>query len=235
MDRVMRKHIERALRVADFARQYRSDLPGHAAALGRLEEILGAVQQAVEQEGGFRRAAKAAIVTRQELGEELSAELRMLAGIARAAGRESVGTPIVLKFPGPKKNQIQFLLGARKIMAEAEKQEALLLQFGLPADHLATITAGLDRFAALLTERDAAARHKVGSRLRIRELARDLKAVVDQMHTINTFRFRHDPAKLGEWRLSRGVRIRSGKPGDELAEPGAKALPPGSPETGTAA
>lgn len=227
MDRMMRKHVERALRVADFARQHPSDLPGHAAALARLEAELGRVAEVAQEETGTRRAEEAAIAERKELGDQLAAELQLLAGIARTAGKESVGTPIVLRYPGPKKNQLQFLDGARTVVATAAEQEDLLVKFGLPADHLASLTAGLERFAGLMRARDEASRAHVGARVQIRSLARNLKLVVEQMHSINRFRFRKDPAQLAMWRSSRDLRVGTRKAaGTEVPPNGPLALPP---------
>lgn len=144
MDVRIRKHIERSRRVVDFARQHPSDLPGYQDALVRLQDRLGRVAEEAEEEFGKRRAVKAAVAKRETLRREITAELRMLAGLARTAGTESIGTPVLLRFPGPKQNQVQFLAGARRVVAEAAAQEELLGRYGLPAAQLDTIRAGLE-------------------------------------------------------------------------------------------
>jgi len=228
MDKMMRKHVERALRVADFARQHPSDLPGHTTALTRLEVELGRVAEVAQEETATRRSEMAAIAERKELGDQLAAELQMLAGIARVAGTESVGTPIVLKYPGPRKNLLQFLDGARTVVATAKAQEELLVKFGLPAGHLESLSAGLDRFAGLVSARDAAGRAHVGARVQIRSVARNLKLIVEQMHTINRFRYRKDAALMAMWRTSRDLRVATRKATvEEGPTTGPLALPPG--------
>jgi hypothetical protein len=236
MDTLMRKHLERALRVADFTRQHPSELPGYQDALARLEDRLAQISVVLQEEIGSRRGVKAAIAERLELRAQLAAELQMVAGIARTAGRESVGTPIVLRYPGPQRNQVQFLNGARQVVARAAAEEELLTRFGLPAGHLTSMASGLDTFAALLRQRDEASRGHVGARARLHALARELKAVVDQMDSINRFRFRKEPAMLAMWRTTRDLRVGTRKAAG--ATPAAEqplALPPATPDVRPAA
>jgi len=172
MDKMVRKHVERAQRVADFAREYPSDLPGYQAALERIEERLARATEVAQEEVGSVRA----------------------------------------------------------------EQEELLVRYGLPAEQLVQLSAGLDRFAGLLGKREAASRSHVGDRQQLRTLARDLKLVVDQMHTINRYRFRKDRALMAMWQAARDLRVGFRKP--EPAEPASVsllALPPGSSENRSAA
>lgn len=211
MNRMVGKHVDRARRVAAFARQHPSDLPGYQAALERIEERLARVAEVAREEVGSVREERAAVARRLELREQLTAELQMVAGIARIAGQESVGTPIVLQYPGPRRNQLQFLNGARQVVASAAAQEELLLGYGMPAGHLAGLSAGLDRFAALLGERDAASRAHVGDRQQLLVLAQELRLVVEQMHVINRYRFRKERAKMAMWQAARDLRVGTGK------------------------
>lgn len=222
MDIRTRKHIERALRVVDFARQHPADLPGYQDALVRLQDRLGRVAEAAEEEFGKRRAVSAAVAKRETLRLEIAAELRMLAGLARTAGVESVGTPILLRYPGPRENQVQFLSGARRVVEEASAQEELLTRYGLPAGHLETIRTGLAEFATLIAERDEASRAHVGARLRLHKAISEIREVVEQMHAINLFRFRHQPDQLGMWRSARSLRLSSRQRG---ANAGQEELP----------
>lgn len=215
MDIRTRKHIERSLRVVDFARQHPSDLPGYQDALGRLQEGLGRVAEAAAEEFGKRRAVTAAIAKREALRREITAELRILAGLARTAGVESVGTPIVLRYPGPKQNQVEFVAGARRVLDEATAQEELLLKYGLPAGHLDRTRAGLEQLEDLQRERDEAGRTHVGARLRLFKVVGDMRWVVEQLHSINLFRFRNQPDLLGMWRSARSLRLSGRRRGDE--------------------
>lgn len=215
MDIRTRKHIERSLRVVDFARQHPSDLPGYQDALVRLQDGLGRVAEAAEEEFGKRRAVTAAIAKREALRREITAELRILAGLARSAGVESVGTPIVLRYPGPKQNQVEFVAGARRVIEEATAQQELLGRFGLPEGHLDRTRAGLEQLAALQSERDEASRTHIGARLRLYKVVGDMRWIVEQMHSINLFRFRDQPDLLGMWRRARSLRLSSRRRGEE--------------------
>jgi len=178
MDRIGRKHVERAQRVADFARQYPSDLPGYQAALDRIDERLARATEVAQEEVANRRAEQAVIAEQLELRGQITAELQFVAGIARTAGRESVGTPIVLRYPGPQRNQLQFLTGARQVVAKAATEEEQLRRFGLSADQLTTLSAELDGFARLLSLREGASRTHIGARRQLHALTADLKVVV---------------------------------------------------------
>ncbi|MCL4866035.1 MAG: hypothetical protein KJZ47_09100 [Gemmatimonadales bacterium] len=211
MNRMVGKHVDRARRVAEFARQHPSDLPGYQAALERIEERLARVTEVAQEEVGSVREERAAVARRLELREQLTADLQMVAGIARIAGRESVGTPIVLRYPGPRRNQLQFLNGARQVVVAATEREELLIGYGLPVGHLAALSGDLDRFAELLGERDAASRAHVGDRQQLLVLAQELRLVVEQMHVINRYRFRKDRALMAMWQAARDLRAGSGK------------------------
>lgn len=212
MDTRTRMHLERAQRVADFSREHQWDEPGYQAAFSRLEERLIHALSIAGQEIGGRRARQAAVAKRVALRALIASDLQLIAGIARTAGQESVGVPIILRTPGPRQNQLAFLTGARKAVEFAALEAELLRKYGLPEGLLEKVGARLDEFAALLQERDEAGRGHVFARANLRAVVKDVKVVVDQLHTINRHRFRTDSAARTAWDSSRALRLPSRTP-----------------------
>lgn len=163
MNTQTRKQLERASRIALFCRERPADLPGYQPAVSRLEDRLARAGNLAGEATASRLAGKAAIAERHELRKRIVADLQMLAGIARTAGVESVGTPIVIRYPGPRRNQVQFLSGARVAVQSAREQEELLIKYGLPPGQLQQLSARLDQFASLLDRRDHAIQGRLGA------------------------------------------------------------------------
>lgn len=230
MDTRIRMHLERAQRVAGFSREHPWDMPGYQAAFTRLEDRLTRAMAIAGQEVGGRLARRAAVAKRHALRQQVAADLQLIAGVARIAGKESVGTPIVIRYPGPRRNQLQFLTGARQAVQAAADNLELLARYGLPDGLLELVNTRLDEFASLLRERDEAGRGHVFARADLQALVKDVKVVVDQLHTLNRHRFRTDPAARAAWDSSRALRAPLPTPSAGGTLPGGTdplALPPG--------
>jgi len=236
MNKRMRKQWERALRVAEFSRQYPSDLPGYLPTLGRLEETTARTDAVAQRELTGRLASREAVAERLRLRETITADLQLLAAIARSAGKDSAGIPVVITYPGPQRNQRHFLNGARVAVATAAGRQDRLAGLGLTAELLAGLTADLDEFERLLARREEAIQIHVAARRELDVLAGDMSRMVKHLHALNRHRFRTDPAALAAWRRSRLL----GMPAGSTAEPNATgqvtggsqtpiALPPGQP------
>lgn len=207
MEARIRRQLERARRVAEFSRQYPSTLPGYGSAVARLEERLTRTTVVLDMESGNHLVGRAAVAKRVALRERLTADLRFVAALARTAGAESIGTPIVIRYPGPERNLVQFVSGARLAVAKATEEMELLQGYGLTVEHLAGISAGLAEFDRLVAEQGTATRDHIAARLELRTLAREMRIVIDQLHAFNRHRFRNDRAALGAWNSVRAVRL----------------------------
>jgi len=227
--------VERAARVIGFSREHPSDLPGYQAAVSHLEERLTSARKMADQQVGSGLEGKGAIADRATLARQIVADLQLLAGIARAAGLESAGTPKRITFPGPSRNQVQFLSGARVAVAETAKELERLISFGLPADHLTTLTSRLDEFQALLERRDEKARARIIARTELKTLSKEMGLLVQQLNTLNRYRFLGDAATLAAWRSTRKLRVgngsatSNGEPAQLEAGSNPIMLPPGQP------
>ncbi len=228
----MRKQMEMATRVLVYSREHPSDVAGYQAAVTRLTERLAQADAAGQQQVAQQLLSKGAIAERSELREDISADLRLIAAIATTAGIESVGTPWVIQYPGPRQNNLQFLSGGRVALAHAREQEELLLKYGLASGHLDTLATRLDAFEALVVRRVAATEARVASTGALRDLRRDLLAIVDQLGAINQHRFQGDEQALSAWLYARHPGLALKKVARNApAEP--LSLPPGSTEPPT--
>lgn len=229
MDRIMRKQLERATRVVGFCRDNAADLDGFQSAISRFEETMGRATSAAHEELAARLAVREAVAERNGLGEQIYADLRLLASLARTAGEQALGTPIVIRFPEPHRNQVQFLNGARVAVDTGRERQELLSRYELPAGLLDRMTAQLDTFAEWMSRRDAASRTHIAARQTMRQMGKELSLVLRQLDALIAHRFRVEPAKRGAWSSASGIRIRrrgSAERLDPVVDP--LALPPGT-------
>jgi hypothetical protein len=176
-----------------------------------------------------------AIAERLELRRGLTADLQLLAAVARMAGMEAVGVPVIIRYPGPRQSNILFLDGGRAALALGREHEALLVRPGLPAEHLDGLDAGFQAFAALLNRRDDAAVARIGARSELSQLGRELSRAADQIGAFLRHQYRNDPAALVAWEFARATHGRKKKPAAAPAAlPPQQALPPGASDPGTA-
>ncbi len=225
--------VERAARVIGFSREHPSDVPGYQAAVSKLEERLTHTRKMAQQQIGSGLEGKGALADRNTLARLIVAGLQLLAGIARAAGVESAGTPKRIKYPGPRRNQVQFLSGARVAVEATEGELERLIAFGLPADHLTTLRQRLDQFGEFLAKRDETARARIAARAEMRTLTREMRALVEQLDALNRHRFLGATATMAVWRSTRRLRApipapsSSSEPAQLATGTAAVMLPPG--------
>ena len=227
--------VERAARVIGFSREHPSEVPGYQAAVLKLDERLTRTRKMADQQIGSGLQGKGALADRAILARQIVADLQLLAGIARAAGVESAGTPKRIRYPGPRRNQVLFLSGARVAVAETEGELERLIAFGLPAEHLTTLRSRLDQFGEYLAKRDETARARIEARAEMRSLSREMRILVEQLDALNRHRFLGDTAMLAVWRSTRRLRApvpvakSNGEPAQLRGSTEAMMLPPGQP------
>lgn len=212
MQKRLLKQLERASRVLVFCREYPSDLAGYQQAVARLEEQMARADTIAGRAKAGGQATREAMAQRDQLRAEVNAELRLLARMARSAGQEAVGAPIVIAFPNPSGSYREFLYGARLAVATAQEREPLLEKYGLPPGFLAALSARLDTLAGLLTRRDESAQARVFANRDLQAVTSELVLSVAQLHAINSYRFRNDPAALRTWSSASDIRIGPRRP-----------------------
>jgi hypothetical protein len=231
MDARVKWKMEMASRVLAYAREHPSDAAGYQAAVGKLVERLEASSVMAQRQTTSRLLTRGAIAERQAVRRDLTADLQLLTSVARTAGIESVGTPVVIRYPGPKANNIQFADGTRAAIQLGREQEELLLRHGLPVDHLDQLTSGLEQFVGLLGRRDEVKVARIDAGSQLKQLGRDLVRAADEIGAFNRHRYRKDPAALVAWRharkLPKSARQAVSQAGPQVGNGALPALPPG--------
>lgn len=230
----IRKQIERASRVAAFCREHPAAVPAEEFAVRWLDESLQRANALAQETLGRKLAITEAVVERRALGERIAIRLRFLAALAHTAGTEALGTPIVITFPVPRRNQVEFLNSARLVVTTAREREELLARFGLPEGYLDELDTALDEFARYLGVRDEAAQAKVSAGKALTQLIGEMRSAINQLGASYKVRFQDDAGALRAWATAVDVRT-----GPRLSSTGAGgeaplALPPGSEELGEA-
>jgi hypothetical protein len=237
MDARVKWKMEMASRVLAYAREHPSDAAGYQAAVGKLVERLEASSVMAQRQTTSRLLTRGAIAERQAVRRGLTAELQLLTAVARTAGIESVGTPVVIRYPGPKASNIQFADGTRAAIQLGREQEELLVRHGLPADHLDRLTSKLGTFSGLLGRRDEVKVARIDAGSQLKQLAGELVRVADEIGAFNRFRYQNDPAALVAWRHARKLpkSARQVVPPvvPQVGNGALRALPPGQSDSGT--
>ena len=82
----VRRRLDMARRVRDFCRTHPApNNAGYTAAVARLEERLARAEALAEQQVAGRIAVSGAVVTKEQLREEIYITLGLLAGLAKPA------------------------------------------------------------------------------------------------------------------------------------------------------
>lgn len=215
----MKRRMEMAGRVLAYSRQHPSDAVGYQAAVRRLVERLALAETTAQLQTTSGLLSRGVLAQRRALRRTLTADLRLLAAIARSAGIESVGTPLVIRAPGTGLGNLAFLDAARAAVLLGREQEELLVRHGLPATHLGELAIGLDAFEALLMERSLVVVRRIEARARLKQVGRDLVRAVDELGAFNRHRFLDNPSALVAWRHARAPRTPARKATGEEGGP----------------
>jgi hypothetical protein len=218
MNNRVRKQMERASRVATFVRERRAELGSYQDPLTRLDQRVARATEVAQRETTARRAVTAAIAERNAVGGTIQSDLRLLARLARAARLESVTVPIVIQFPGPRRNQTQFLTGARGAIDTAREYTSILQLYGMPAGLLDTVSAQLDRFEHLMHDRDGLAQAAVATTRELDLAATDLLQIATQWDGLIIHHYREDAVTLRAWEMAADMRTSRRKPPPPLAD-----------------
>jgi len=201
----IRRKLEMAARVRDFARAHPDANPGHTAAAERLTERLARADALAQQQVAGRRAVTGAIASREKLREEIADSIALLAGLARQAAREEPELAPGITRPDRSGSAQSFLTRGRVAAATATTHQALLVRLGMPQTYPADLGGMLDQFEAAVNEKHAGRAAHTGARAELEAVAAEVMRLVGQLDALNQFRFRNDAESLGAWRSARNV------------------------------
>ncbi len=201
----IRRKLEMAARVRDFARAHPDDNQGHTAAVARLEDRVARAEALAQQEVTGRKTVTGAVVAREQLRGEIRGTVALLAGLARPAAREEPELAAGIVRPRANVSNQSFLTGARVAAATAVGHRELLQRYGMPDTFPEDLGGMLDRFEATLNEKHAGRAAHVGARAELDAVTAEIMQLVRQLDALNRFRFRGDAEALGAWRSARNV------------------------------
>lgn len=223
--------IAMATRVHEFVVANPDPQPGYTQTVQSLAAQLERGEALAREERVARVAAEAATEARDGVQEELRRTLlRPLAGIARATFRDQPELVHRFRLAAQSDKRLgSFLAESRAVRAEAEAARERLLAQGMPEGMLADLAAGIERFESLTEEQSRATRTRIGARVDLEDLGKELMGIVRHLDAINRYRFRSQPEKLAAWRSARTVRRTRSREGEAAAGPAAKDGPAAPP------
>ena len=218
-----RLRLEMGTRVRGFNRDHPSDNPGHSAAVARLEEQLARAEVLAQQERTGRLTVRGAVLDKVERRRTIRDNLRLLAGIADAAGGEQVGISTRLTMPHNTTSHHAYLTAAKVALAQVTAQRDLFLKYGMPATFLDEFSVAVGQYQEALNQKSAAQTAHVGARADLDQVAGEVMHTVEQLDALNRHRFRGNHELLAAWKSARNVPWPAHKPAAEGKARGEKA------------
>lgn len=144
MDAQNRIELEMGARVVAFSRANPSDNPGLEAAVTRLDGEVRKAKALIDQEVTGKVKVEVSVVSKEQIREALTARIRMLQGVARAAAVEAPGTAVRIKLRSGRMGETAFLAAANVALAQATEQKELFTKYGMPAGSIMSLVRHLD-------------------------------------------------------------------------------------------
>jgi hypothetical protein len=220
----VRRRLDMARRVREFCRTHPApNNPGYTAAVTRLVERLARAEALDEQQLAGRIAVSGAVLTKEQLREEIYGTLGLLAGLAKPAAKEEPELAVGFARPRTNLSNQGFLTRARVSAANASAHRELLIRYGMPESFLDELGAALDQFEQALNEKHNGRAAHVGARAELDAITREIMLDVRQLDALNRFFFRSDAESLAAWKSARDVAwpLPPEKEGDGTQQPAA--------------
>ncbi len=202
--------LEMGTRVVAFSMANPSDNPGQEAAVAKLDEKVARAKALVNQGATGHLTVRASVLTKEQVREALTAKIRLLQGVARAAAVEVPGVGARIRLRGSRPGNTTFLASAQLALAQATEFQELFTKYGMPAGFLEEFGSLVKEFEASLDQKDAGLRTHVGANAELDATMADIMMLVKQLDAINRHRFRKDPERLSAWKSARNVHWPNG-------------------------
>jgi hypothetical protein len=205
MKAVLRRRLEMAVRVRDFLRA-RPTEGAEAAALTRLEELLGRAQALVAQQRAGVLAERGAAQQRARVRVALQRKLlRYLAGVGVVAARENAQLAAEFRLPQNRVTDLAFITLAKGMLEKATAHQELLMKQGLSERVLGDIGAALAEFEQTLEATRAARRDHVGASGDLEVVMSGISEQVRLLEGLVRYRFGEDAELMAAWTSARNV------------------------------
>lgn len=188
-------------RIVVFGNMYAGDFPAGSKAAELLDLIKAAEAEAkagsTTQETGDG-AKRAGSQTKAALYDELYEDLRAISRTAKALADEIPG--LGQKFRMPRSpSYTEVLTTARAFLADATPIAAKFIEFEMPADFIADLTADIAAFEAAEDDQGAGLTNRVGATRTIAQAIMAGSAAARKLDPLMRNKYRNDPPKLAEW------------------------------------
>ena len=206
MNAMLRRRLERAVRVRDFLRAHRTDGTGpDASALARLEELITRADALAAQQRAGVVAAQGSVDQRVKVRRTLQMKLlRYLAGVGTVAAKENAELAAQFRLPGQAPIQA-FVTLAKHMLEKATEHKELLVTQGLSESVLTDIATSLSEFEQTLEATRAARREHVGASGDLRAVASEISEQVRLLEGLVRYRFGDDAELMTAWRSASNV------------------------------
>jgi hypothetical protein len=206
MNAVLRRRLERAVRVRDFLRAQQTDGVPEGTALARLEELLRRAEALAAQQRAGVVATRAATEQRAAVRRALQSKLlRYLAAVGAVAAKENGALAAQFRLPRTRATNQAFVTLARGMLEQATAQQQLLESRGMSAKLLDDLTAALTEFEHTLDATRAGRREHVGASADLRAVAAEITEQVRLLDGLVRYRFGDNPELMGAWASARNV------------------------------
>jgi hypothetical protein len=200
-----RLKLDMGQRAVEFCREHPDDSPAYAAAVTKLEGLVGRATALAEQQRSGLIAAEASVVSKSEFRQEIRKDLESLRDIADAAALRQPEIPVRLQLPGKNVSEKVFLATSRVAVAEATANKELLVTYGMPETMLDSLTHALDQYEEAVTSKHRGITTHVGASADLAAVTDEIMEAVQHVDALNRLRFRDNAELLAAWESARNV------------------------------
>jgi len=202
-NQLIRNHYDTFARIAGFGAEY----GGQFAAGSRGATLLATISDVVSkmEAGGVNQLSgtgefRGGTDAKRLAAEALRAEMRDIRDTAEAISEAEDLPDFDDQFRMPRSQSYEVLLTtARTFLAQATPQEALFVEFEMPVDFLAQLSAAIKALEDADDSQDAGLAGQVGGTAGLRaELSRGVKARNLLLPLVRN-KFRNDPSVIAQW------------------------------------
>lgn len=216
MDAEVRRKIEMATRVRDFALAHPFPEPSYAKVLARLEAGLTRADSLVTQQRAGRIATRGAAARKRELRNAIQSQLlRHLVRIGEQAAKERPELAGRFRLHDSGSTHKSFLTATRAMLAEAQGAKDLFVSLGLAERLLDDLGEAVALFEGAVQAGHAGRRDHISARAELDLVSRELSEVVGVLDGLNRYRFRKNPEVLAAWNNARDLLVRGRPRGGE--------------------
>jgi hypothetical protein len=198
----LRRRYVMLLSVLSFGVQYAAFFAinslGHQL-FEELRAIVNEIEQLAAAKESNSRAAREGTTNREEARTDLREEMEDISDTARSMALVTPGLEDKFRIPRGKVSDVDLLNIARAFAKDALPLKDEFIRYGLPADFLERLNAGIAAFEQAIDKQQMSRRSKKSATAGLPEAVERGVNKVRQLNAVVRNTFRDDPVKLAEW------------------------------------